>query len=66
MAEEQSYRDTVDDLAEAVKVPRSWVYAQTRKVGKIADPILCLIVGKYRRFNKGEVLAWLKRKQEKA
>jgi hypothetical protein len=61
---EPIYKDTVEDLAEALNVKRSWVYSQTRKVGKVPDAIPCLIVGKYRRFNVPEVVEWLKKKQE--
>ena len=51
----------VEELAEELKVPPSWVYAQTRKTGPGSIPRLR--VGKYLRFNLQEVLDWLKENQ---
>jgi len=56
------YTATVQDVADAINVKKNWVYQQTRLIGKVDDPIPCLIVGKYRRFNIAEVIEWLKRK----
>jgi hypothetical protein len=61
-----NYTATVSDLCEALVVKPSWVYARTRLIGKVEDPIPCLVVGKYRRFNIPEVIDWLKRKQNSA
>lgn len=52
---------TVKDLADALKVPKSWVYARTRETGPGAIPRLQ--VGKYRRFILQDVLNWLEKKQ---
>jgi excisionase family DNA binding protein len=59
---EQEYFDTPDELATALKVPKSWVYARTREIGPGSIPRIK--VGKYLRFNRSEVLEWLKRKNE--
>ena len=40
---------TVDELANTLKVPKSWIYSRTRE--KSADPIPHTRVGKYRRFH---------------
>lgn len=45
---------TVDELAEALRVPRSWVYSRTR-----VDGLPCVKVGKYRRFYLDDVLRHL-------
>jgi len=50
---------TVDELAETLKVPKSWVYSRTRETGP--DSMPKIKVGKYRRFVLGDVLAWLKK-----
>lgn len=52
---------TVEELANALKVPKSWVYAQTRK--KESDSIPMFKAGKYCRFVEAEVREWLRRKQ---
>lgn len=53
---------SVDDLAEHLNVPVSWVYARTREKGPDAIPrIMC---GKYIRFEIKAVLGWLKQIQE--
>lgn len=49
----------VDGLANELKVPRSWVYTQTRRKGD--DTIPSVRVGKYVRFYKSHVLVWLHR-----
>ena len=50
---------TTDELAEVLKVPKSWVYEKTRDKGN--DSIPRVRVGKYVRFNIHDVLEWLKR-----
>jgi len=55
---------TVEELAEELKTPVSWVYGQTRKKGVGAIPTIR--VGKYCRFKISDVLAWLERKGEEA
>jgi excisionase family DNA binding protein len=51
---------TVDELAERLKVPKSWVYRQTREKGPNTIPREP--VGKYLRFRESEVMTWLKQK----
>ena len=48
---------TVSELAEKLKVKKSWVYSRTRVKGMKAIP--CLRVGKYIRFDYGKVINWL-------
>ncbi|HAH37909.1 MAG TPA: DNA-binding protein [Algoriphagus sp.] len=53
---------TVDELADNLKVPKSWIYSRTRETGP--DSIPRIKVGKYIRFIESDVMEWLKRKQE--
>lgn len=53
---------TVDELAEAFGVPRSWVYSRTRLRGD--DQIPHIKCGKYCRFNMAQVIDWLNNKQK--
>jgi len=53
---------TVDELAERLRVPRSWVYGQTRQTDRNAMPRIK--VGKYLRFRLDEVMDWIKKQQE--
>ena len=53
---------TVAELAEALNVPRSWVYARTQR--KCEKQIPCLRVGKYLRFRLDLVIAWLEAEPE--
>jgi excisionase family DNA binding protein len=53
---------TVDELAETLKVPKSWIYSKTRETGQEAIPRVK--VGKYIRFVESEVIDWLKRQNE--
>jgi excisionase family DNA binding protein len=55
---------TVDELAETLRVPKSWVYGQTRQTGRGAIPRLK--VGKYLRFKLPEVMQWLEKQQNEA
>jgi excisionase family DNA binding protein len=48
---------TIDELATFLNVPKSWVYGQTRTAKRTGFPVLK--VGKYCRFDKGQVLQWL-------
>ena len=48
---------TVDEVAEILKVPRSWVYGHTRDTSKGRIP--GFRVGKYWRFVEADVVAWL-------
>lgn len=53
---------TVQQVAELLQVPVSWVYGRLRKrsLGKLPGYRL----GKYWRFDKEEVLAWLAQQRE--
>jgi excisionase family DNA binding protein len=53
---------TVPQVAELLQVPVSWVYGRLRKrsLGKLPGYRL----GKYWRFDKEEVLAWLAQQRE--
>ena len=52
---------TVDELAKSLKVPKSWVYGQTRLKGTMTIPKIR--IGKYIRFRLNDVLAWLNSQQ---
>ena len=59
-----SFREliTVDELADRLKVPKSWVYGKTREKGPDAIPrIQC---GKYIRFQLSSVLAWMQERNK--
>lgn len=48
---------TVSEMAEFLRVPRSWIYARTKQKGPNSIPrVQC---GKYIRFHVTEVLEWL-------
>ncbi len=49
---------SVDELAESLNVPKSWVYSRTRESGP--DSMPRIKVGKYCRFVLNDVLDWLK------
>lgn len=51
----------IDEMAAILKVPKSWLYGQSRRRGPGAIPVLH--VGKYLRFDPDAVIAWL---QERA
>ena len=48
---------TVEDVAEILRVPNSWVYERTRR--RSADRIPGFRIGKYWRFRLGDIKAWL-------
>jgi excisionase family DNA binding protein len=52
---------TVQEVAELLRVPVSWVYERTRSRGLNRIPGFRL--GKYWRFQESEVLAWLERQR---
>jgi excisionase family DNA binding protein len=52
---------TVDEVAEILKVPVSWVYERTRRRG--ADRIPGFRLGKYWRFREADLLAWIDRQR---
>ena len=49
----------VDELAESLNVPKSWVYSRTRETGP--DAIPRIRVGKYLRFVLDDVFRWLEK-----
>lgn len=52
---------SVEELAQKLNVPKSWIYSRTRETGPDAMPrVVC---GKYRRFRLEDVMLWLKKKQ---
>ncbi len=53
---------TVGEVAELLRVPRSWVYERTRKRGLERLPHLKL--GKYLRFEEGAVREFLGQQRE--
>lgn len=53
---------TVNELAEKLNVPTSWIYSRTRQRGSNTIPLWKL--GKYRRFCFDEVLKWLKEQND--
>ncbi len=52
---------TVEEVAELLRVPPSWVYERTRRRG--VDRIPGFRLGKYWRFRQADVLAWLERQR---
>ena len=52
---------SVEEVAELLQVPVSWVYDRTRSRGVNRIPGFRL--GKYWRFEEGEVMAWLERQR---
>jgi len=55
---------TVEELADQLKVKKSWVYAQTRQIGPGTIPrVKC---GKYLRFYFEDVFEWLKMKTQES
>ena len=52
---------TVEEMAESLRVPKSWIYSRTREKGP--DAIPRLRVGKYLRFNSTEVMKWIVKQQ---
>ena len=54
----------VNELAEVLGVPPSWIYARTRGTGNDAMPRIR--VGKYVKFKIDDVMSWLEKKNEDA
>lgn len=52
----------INELAETLDVPISWIYARTRLKGPDAIPHLKL--GKYVKFNLAEVMDWVRIQSE--
>ena len=51
---------SVNELAESLNVPKSWLYSRTRETGPGSIPRLR--VGKYVRFRLSDVMEWLEKK----
>ena len=52
---------TPAELAERLKVPKSWVFEQTRQRAKVrnSNPLPCIRLGKYLRFSWPKVCEWM-------
>jgi len=48
---------TIEEIAELLKVPKTWIYQRTRE--RSSSTIPHFKVGKYLRFSLSEVQAWL-------
>lgn len=53
---------TIEELAEQLRVPTSWIYARTRRRGPEGIPVMRL--GKYLRFSLPDVLEWAKKQAD--
>lgn len=54
---------TVDEVAERLAVPKSWVYGRTMKGA--ANPIPHVHVGRYVRFDFAEVVRWIRQQESR-
>ena len=50
---------TVEEVAEILKVPKSWVYGRTRRRG--AERLPHIKLGKYLRFDEVAIRDWLRK-----
>ncbi len=55
---------TPEELADRLKVPKSWVFEQTRQRAMIRNPrpFPCIRLGKYLRFSWPQVCKWMEGK----
>lgn len=53
---------TIAEMADRLKVHKSWLYRQTKKQGPGSIPRMK--IGKYLRFNEADVMAWLRGRQD--
>jgi hypothetical protein len=55
---------TPSELAERLKVPKSWVFEQTRRraISRNSHPLPCIRLGKYLRFSWPRVCEWMEGK----
>ena len=53
---------TINELAEKLSIPTSWIYSHTRITGPGAIPRIK--VGKYLRFEPEKVMEWLRKKNK--
>src|SRR5713226_6009968 len=60
-AQETSQLLTVQEVAELLRVPVSWVYERTRR--RSSDRLPGIRLGKYWRFNEADLIAWLAAKR---
>jgi len=61
METERKQLMTVSEIADFLKVPKSWVYERTRLFGNQRLPHIRL--GKYLRFSVSEVMAWVEKQR---
>jgi hypothetical protein len=54
-------------LAERLAVPTSWIREKCRERARLrdADPLPCVPLGKYVRFDWNDVLAWIERQKKR-
>lgn len=52
---------TIDELANKLKVKRSWIYQYSRQTGPGTIPRIK--IGKYLRFRLDEVMEWVEKNQ---
>jgi excisionase family DNA binding protein len=52
---------TVEEVAEMLKVPVSWVYERTRR--RTVDRLPGIRLGKYWRFRESDLLEWIERQR---
>jgi hypothetical protein len=52
---------TPDELAQRLKVSKSWVFEQSRKRARVRNknPLPCIRLGKYLRFSWVQVCEWM-------
>jgi len=55
---------TLAELAERLKVSERWVYEKSRR--RCLNPLPCIRIGRYLRFDWLEVSAWLRQQSGKA
>lgn len=53
---------TISEMADTLKVPKSWLYSRTRETGPESIPRVR--VGKYLRFRLEDVIAWIEKQNE--
>ncbi|MFC1890924.1 helix-turn-helix domain-containing protein [Thermodesulfobacteriota bacterium] len=53
---------TINEMADTLKVPKSWLYSRTRETGPGTIPRVK--VGKYIRFRPDAVIQWIEKQNE--
>jgi hypothetical protein len=56
-------KQTIDDLVNHYKLPKSWFYSKTREKGPDSIPVIRC--GKYLRFELEEVEKWMRDQNDK-